>query len=841
MKLRYNLFKNLIIVTSLVSMIFLLLGIGGVYNAKASSDANQLIPKTNAEYVEGLTSPIATATDGENFFIIKNSQTLIYYFASDNNYRTIDGFTSLGQIAITKVNGKNEVWFSDNGSIYAVPYNDFSLFKSQDKDDYRLTGGNFFSVSDTHLLSVFKEGGEIYKKGNYKTDKISLTGKVDGEKPVALNSSGTVFYFFENKIVKNSVNSFGVGEEFSSLNPSSMIANDKYLFVISGYKIYQIDIKTKESIELSFLIEDAFDLGKCNKPKSLSFKGENLLISDSEGSIQEFKIENDKLVFTGFAIAKGKTAFNRVSSSASDVERYGDITAVLDDTKLTIIKGGDKFDAYSRSSYLNLDLHYFEEKGYTELPIKFTLGNNILLTGFSDNTVSIFNIKSQEFTNASGLSGVIKDLCYQSGFFYLLATDSDSLGVSVYSVYQLKEGESEFTILFSAKGYAEQITVDVFKNAFVSTGSNVLKHLKKDSYAMKPHSAINSVKKLCTDLGGNLFALTTDGKIHYYTDSWKQSTTSLSNGSVSNFSLNFDRKEITILKSNEEVIYLDNGHTNSSIDDIDIPQNYVEKGVEAKSQLKFYNVLEGANVYEVYKGEEKFDYKGLASREEEYLYLATVSANGLAPKMHVLLGKDRPFLVNDLECFEKSKTFEDVSGERFITTGVNGYYLPVISRNDDYVLFDGETVRLNKGDVVEIVKRFTFLNRDYYLANVTVNDKTYQSYLPENFTAEILSEAYTSYQFTLETLDKTTLYKDSDLSAKICDVDKNTVVRVFKNENGTLQIAMLIDEVWVMGYVDSESVINYNSKNIINAVLITALCSIVCVSTIFIIIKKKKS
>lgn len=840
MRVKYKIFKNLILGTFFLATICITLGMVNLFTANASENSTRLIPKTNAEYVDGLTSPIATATDGSNFFIIKDPNTLIYYFESEKEYRTIEGFKSLGQVAITEVNGKSEVWFSDNGSIYGVPYDKFATFKSQDKDEYRLEGGNFFSVNQTHLISVFQASGDVYKKGNYDTDTISLAGKVDAQKPVALNASGMAFYCYDNKIVKNNVNDFGDGEFFSNLNPSSMIANDQYLFVISDYSIYKIDVQTKEQIELSFKVEDAFDLGKCNKPKSLSFKGENLLITDSEGSVQEFTVDGDKLVFTGFAIAKGKSAFNRVSSTARDVERYGDITAVLDDVKLTIIKGGEDFNPYSRSSFLNLDLPYFEENGFEELPIKLTLGNQLVLIGFSDNTASLFNIKSQEFSSLSGFNGVVKDLCYQSGTFYLLATDSTSLGVSIYSVYELQEGQTEFSKLFSINGYAERITVDVFKNVFVSTGSNIVKHLKKDDYASKPHSAINGVKKLCSDLGGNLFALTTDGSIQYYQDGWKKSITTITIGNTSNFSLAFDRKEVTLLKTEQEMIYLDASHPNSSITDVKIPYNYVETGSEANTQLKFYTVSSDANVYEVYKGNGTFDYKGLASREEEYLYLATVSADGFTPKMLVLLGKDRPFLVNDLECSIKSKTYESVSGQRFITTGVNAYYLPVISRNDDYVLKDGKTIHLNKGDVVNIVKRFTFLERDYYLASVTVAGKTYQAYLPENFTAEILSEAYTSYKFTLETLNKTTMYKNSDLTEKIIDINSDTTVRVFEKTDGILKIALLIDDVWVVGYVDSESVINYNSRNIKNAVVISVLCAVICSSSILIISKKNK-
>ena len=76
------------------------------------------------------------ATDGENYAIIKDSHTIVYYLSSNDEYKEIEGFLSLGQIAITNLKGVNELWFSDNGSIYHVPLTSLSNFKIADLENY---------------------------------------------------------------------------------------------------------------------------------------------------------------------------------------------------------------------------------------------------------------------------------------------------------------------------------------------------------------------------------------------------------------------------------------------------------------------------------------------------------------------------------------------------------------------------------------------------------------------------------------------------------------------------------------------------------------------------------
>ena len=844
-KVKGNFKSKILLVLSLMAILF-----GSLFSLTANfsyakvKEDEKLLPSRNAEYLDGLLSPIACTTDGENYAIIKDSHTIVYYLSSNDEYKEIDGFLSLGQIAITKLNGVSELWFSDNGSIYHVPLSSLNNFKIENIENYRLTGGNFFSVNDSHLISVFKVSGQILSKSNLSNAEITLAGKVDGEKPVAINSKNDVFYFFDNQIVINTI-PLKENQTFSTLTPTSMVASDTHLFVLAGYDIYKIEIATKTQVKLSFNVLDDYDLGSCQKPKSLSLKGENLLITDSEGSIQEFNVEDDKLTFTGFAIAKGKTAFNRISGDATNVERYGSNTAILDSTKLTVIKQGDNFDAYDRASYLNLDKKYFESaidnKPINELPNKFALGLDQLVLTFNDNRVLKVNVrngKAIELTNVKE-EETIKDLSYQSGSFYLLTTSNNAQGTAVYNVYYLTEDDIEFTPLFpSTIGYAEKITLDVFKNVYVSTGTNVNLHLKSNNYDRTSHSTISGVTKLCTDLGGNLFALA-NGSIYYYNNEWVKTTSTLVN-SVSAFSLNFDKKEITLLTHGEEIIYLDKTQANASITEIAIPTDLKTTDTNANlSNLNFYRLTNDcANVYQVGLDGNLFDYQGLHATTEEYVYLGKVERKGLSPEMLILLGKDRAFLVNAKECAKFIKQTPQLSTEKFIATGVYLYYLPVITKNDTFVLTDANGVRLNKGDVVQVKNQFEFLDRSYYYVEVNKNGKTYSGYIPENFTADMLSEALTSYTFTVETVKETFLYTDTSLTTTLFELQKNSQVKVLEKNSTTLKVAFNTGDNWVVGYISTDAIVNYHARNITAIIIILTI--FVVLSASIIILKTKK-
>lgn len=842
-------FKNkIILVLCLLALLFVsLFTLTANFSYAKVKEDEKLLPSSNAEYLDGLLSPIACATDGENYAIIKDSHTIVYYLSSNDEYKEIEGFLSLGQIAITNLKGVNELWFSDNGSIYHVPLTSLSNFKIADLENYKLTGGNFFSVNDSHLISVFKINGQILSKNNLTKAEDTLEGNVDGEKPVAINSKNDIFYFFDNQIVINTINTIPLKENqvFSTLTPTSMVASDTHLFVLAGYDIYKIEIATKVQTKLSFNVLDDYDLGSCQKPKSLSLKGENLLITDSEGSIQEFTIDEDKLTFTGFAIAKGKTAFNRISGDAVNVERYGDNTAVLDSTKLTVIKQSESFDAYDRASYLNLDKKYFEnaieDKPINELPNKFALGLDQLVLTFTDNRVLKVNVRNGKATELTSVKSdeTIKDIAYQSGSFYLLTTSNNAQGTAVYNVYSLTEDGSEFTPLFpSAIGYAEKITADVFKNIYVSTGTNVNLHTKNSNYARTSHSTLSGATKLCTDLGGNLFALA-NGNLYYYDTEWVKITSNLVK-TVSAFSLNFDKKEITLLTSGEEIIYLDKTQANASITEVSIPTNLKTTDRNADlSNLNFYKLKnDTANVYQVGLDGEFFDYQGLYPTNEEYVYLGKVEKQGLSPEMLILLGKDRAFLVNAKECVKFTKQISQASESKFIATGVYLYYLPVITKNDTFVLTDTKGVRLNKGDVVQVKNQFEFLDRSYYFVETNKNGKTYLGYIPKNFTADILSEAYTSYTFTIEKVKETTLYAEESLTTALFELTKDTQVKVLEKGVATLKVAYNTGDNWVVGYISSNAIVNYHARNITAIIIIATIFVVASLSIIILKFRK---
>ena len=153
---------------------------------------------------------------------------------------------------------------------------------------------------------------------------------------------------------------------------STMVSHDGYIYFIANKHVYRLNTADWNLSTLSSQTDSSFDLGYLRSPSNLSFKGENLLISDPEtGAVQEFRVENNKLVWTGFAIAKNKTAFNRITDKAFDIERYGDLLAVLSEQKITVISQEESFDTYSEEFFINL----FPQDLPAELSVNGSLKN----------------------------------------------------------------------------------------------------------------------------------------------------------------------------------------------------------------------------------------------------------------------------------------------------------------------------------------------------------------------------------------------------------------------------------------------------------------------------------
>ena len=124
-------------------------------------------------------------------------------------------------------------------------------------------------------------------------------------------------------------------------------------------------------------------------------------------------MEGDKLVFTGFAIASGKTAFNRIGSSASEVSVANNSLAVLGDKIITVIKNYLQFfckPTYNNFKFNDLIQNYGEKKAelYYKDHYQGGISNDDEDNGFEESSSDESSNKENELELNNNNNGEIK-------------------------------------------------------------------------------------------------------------------------------------------------------------------------------------------------------------------------------------------------------------------------------------------------------------------------------------------------------------------------------------------------------------------------------------------------
>ncbi len=820
-----------------------LLSVNG-YTANAEELSPQLVlPKTNLEYYE-LNSPLETYS-GDNLTAVLQEGKLIIY--KDGAFTEIESsVTPNPLISVKQIKSLNQSTFllSSGGLIRKVDVN------AQTFSELKLNGSsigcNYFDFNKNYLVTAYGTNASIYTLNNGEISGVlPSTLTTNADYPIAINDNDEIFFVNGEKLYKHTIN--GTTVPLLTQKPDKMIANGEFVYYLLDNKIFRISVNgDSQPQELVISANENFDLGKVINPTSISFKGENLLVT-GDNAVQEFKILDGKLEFTGFAIAKNKTAYNRISSSVIEIERSKDRIATLDDKMLSIINAKEGFNPYDKANYT----HYFLEdicyiSGEPAIAVKpdyFALGDNTALLLYNRNNssskVAILDLESGELQSAFSVSdgNVIRDLTYQSGKYYILLDHGDSQS----EIFVSSEAQVEFKQLIKANKYADCIEVDVFGNIYLSANGKVYK-LDEQSTPNLPDLA--GVKKLETDLGGNLFALT-DTAIHAYSNgAWVKAdiTTSLTANSLKSFAMDYDKKQVFVIYENEELILSTVSLSNLAIDDIEIPADFITTSNNADlNKFKVYTPNDSANVYSVSKSQNgKFSYNELITDITDY---ALISEIELSPsvKLYALVGQDDIVLINSNEVVDSTPIIDEYADKKaFITTSVNGYYLPLITVNAEYALYDNATVRLTKEQEITHVAKLTFLDREYYFASFTINGVDYSGYVPVSYTIEILSQDFVWDTYNLESVNATAVYLDKELTNEIKSLNDGESVRVISTENGVCYIAFSTESGFVNGYISANAIKNDPSVAIRNILIIIAVMASVCGTTTYFILRKRR-
>lgn len=759
----------------------------------------------------------AIAFDG-GYAIIRTDKTLWISVGG----KPFEQFTQVENPTQIKLLDQNTLVLLANNSLNLINLSDLSVSKLLYPNSSSTINGDTFDLKGNYL--VVRSGAAVYlfemegaivkaKVENQLIDELTA----DNLSPICVNDDGTVFYVKNNALHALKENKDVLLDYQSEGEIKNMICHNGQLFFIEYLQNKQVVKKTTfsetpECLEFTYL-QTSDQLGKITTPNSLYFCGDNLLISDSGvGAVQEFEISSNTLVWTGFAIAKNKTAFNRITDTAKDIERYGENLAILSEDRISIAKIDQNFNAYDKDSFINL----FAENFGGNLPSQFTLGKNSVLGIKNSTTVTFLSLDANAQAQDKQLNcDFIYDICYQSGYYYALTSLENQL-----VIYRISDND------LSTTQYGEKLapktnpvfTVDVFGNAYV-------------------FDQAEQIIKLASDLNGNIFAIKKDG--FYRIQDNQPVKIANANGELESFTLCFDKEEVYFLYENSEFIYSTTYLPNTAINGTYVTSNYVltDQDSDAKG-LSFYKAKAGANVYSVTVDQnDLFQFNNLIEPENCYILICEIpQINHLA-----LVGQNGVVLIekSTAEVFDVPFTTQNKTA--FISTDVNAYYFPIITQGDLYVLSNnGLKTKLEKGTEINVKKSFAFAGRDFYYATFSVEGETFVGYLPVDFTVDVLSEDFVYTSWTIRTVNQTNVYSNPDKSQLLTTLSEGTSIRLYSTENGISKIAFKDGEEWKIGYIDTKAIQDKPNTTIRNVLIVLAVTACLCGSITFFVLRKKQ-
>ena len=817
-------------------------------SAENEYSADYFLPSTQLEYTSLIAPSDAVCHDGTTAIMTTNS-LLVH---KNGQFITVNGTT------FTEVEKYSDyLLLSSESRLYKIdlaqlspstPFvfdNDNML--SNEAISYFNTNGNYLVTSYATYLRVFS----INDTGITKLlDKDIIAEKSD----VAINSENKMFFVTNSGISMMDLNgdienkdSFKV---LSSAKPKKMIADSNYLYYISeSNSICRLDISQNEPIPETFTIYDensAFDLGKLQNPVNITFKdNKTLLITDGD-TIQEFNIDNQTktLTFTGFAIARNKSAYNRVSNTSVEIETLGNTVAVLDGKWLKVFENNTA-PLYARVNFTK-STDAICVNG--EKPDAFALGQNSVLLSYSHNLVS-GNLRFMKFGEQPSDpikpfgENSIRDITYQCGYYYALVYDG-----TCSSIYRASEEDLVFEKMASVTGELFlHLAVDVYENFYIATANKINVLNKQTNYQIELVSdSLTSVKKLQTDLSGALFVLD-QNSIYYNTNSGliKLDINAPSND-IKSFAFDYISDSVFFLYNNHEFIGKSSNLPNISFDDLLVPNSFITTGESADIEtLKVYTAKEGANVFTVKKNDSSFDYVSVDKCTDKYLYICSIehTTNYRTLSMHVLAGQNNLVLIHSsqVEDVTEQTLNKTTAPEKvYTTTSVNGYYLPLITPNGDYSLTTDSEVSLAKHAQLSPIATITFLDREFYYASFVVNGKTHFGYIPKSFTVETRAEDLKWAEYSVEKVYETSLYSNEEMTEKIAYLKEDTSVKIINRYEQFSYVAVLDKNgEWTFGYISNDSIKNPASIAVRNT-LIVLLVSACLFGTAIYFIKRKK-
>lgn len=837
--------------------------------ATNSVDSTLFLPNTELEYDSSLNAPKDVLYDNDICAVIHNNNELLISKNGGAFIKSSETFTTLKQI---KRLDENTLLVSDEAKIYKIDLSVDGYPKELLAFESDFATGNFFDYSQNRLVINYDTGSLIYTIENGVAISKDTLPNVHTDTPVCIYQGFIYYVNASSKLCKTSTDLSQTEIELCDkvLTPQKMITDGNFIYALCVDGIHKVDIENKTSVKLIVDIDEGYELGKLTTPSGLCFKGGNLLISDStENTLQEFKITNNFLVFTGYAVASGKTAYNRIGKSANEIEFNAGRVAVLNNSKkiLTVVNDING-SLYNRE---NFDLNLIFSSGDTFTPDTFALGEkSALLVEKDKKTARIYNFENKMLSDIisfteNATDSQITDVTWQNGKYFISQRkwDDPEFKLLVYSANELStDFDKIMDTPINSINYP-LIAVDVFENVFVTSEYyNCIFKYSKTDYTVGTELSLSptGIKKLTTDLTGGLFALKESSVIYYDQAENKAHEFSLKTSLTANsYAMSFESNKVFFIYNDLEYITYSSNLPNLSLDEITVPTDFVidgENGV-ALNDLAVYSAKDGANIYSLEQNGNAFNYKGLIQDDSiygaficGYKYSKDFESNlGVGEREEnfiLLVGKDLSgfteiYLMNNIDALAVQKqTFNPNTDTAYTTTGVRAYYLPIITQDALFTLkTNSEILTLDKGTKITVNGAIEFLGTSFYYATVNVNGTNYSGYIPVKFTAKVLSQNYPETTFTVRKVKNTNVYLESTFTTQLTTLTEGTEVRVLEKTDAYAKIAYLSNGDYIIGYVSADSFLSVSNNTLRNVLIILAITVSICVTSLFLLLRKK--
>ncbi len=848
-----------------------LYGIDRYVKSVTGEEANfcqlELLSPDDYYLYQKLESPKYSAENDSYFAVLENSDTvhrITVYDKTEKDYYTFDadsyGFTSYANISKIAL-------FSSNGNDYVVVQYDLKLFSIniktgkktnivEEADPANAITSRSFDLNDQNFVIAKENTVNWYVVSSNENDNVILKKKFASENSnqqscVCINEN---FYFYNVSSTVYKVNLISNTVENSTVIHSSinsLTANKDRLFFIAENNVYYIDIndfKAEPNIGIENTVNNV--LGKISSPISISVYKDTLSVIDGKTATVQY-FDSVDFTFTGKAVATNETTFNRISKNTLSMSTYGNKLAFLSNTSVKIVD----------LSTLTFSEHVFPATSFNTISIvsigndsiTVSNGEDIFFKKFSQNTWTAFSQEKNTFYTSS----------FMFDKYYFLSSSTTGDYLTVFN-------ENDFNdfvcyTLNAPKGSIDKgssLTVDIDGNIYFYNGLTVYKYvLDGNDYVFETDFDLNvpslkseEVFKIGIDLTKNVYALATNNRVFKIDPQGNQTTFNLvlsdnltekggiGSHKANDFSMNFDNKNVYFIFEGESFILSTTNLENQSSDNIEKPTTLSLSGETGDLTVKKV-IIENVSAFKVNLEEENvfgYEYQFFTT-DKEYLLIGETS-NGYAILLSSSVGSNSELILVDKEKLpteQVSLTTEDCV--LVVSSSVNLYHYPIITQDNSCCIYgDEKPVRLDVGTALNVSKSLNFNGKAYLFVNCQVNGKTYEGYVPKDFTSNEIFNELLPQKFQLVKIKNGTKVYNGE-NEPIYTFSKVTSLLSAKNTENEDTLIVIYDDNGTrkLGVIEKSYLVKNTTDSVKNYVLIILSVVALFLVALFFIYKKK--